>query len=113
MKQYKHQMNSYRPRSPNREYGRYADWVNDEYDTNYWRYRRIWNPMNKFNIWDITHGTEAYDNQDIRSSVKRWDPCEGESADLMTFTYPQEIKKAYDKKKIKEIKSVYKPLGRA
>lgn len=104
MKQYK---------SPDRDSGRYSKWLNENYDTNYWRYRAIWFPKNKFNLWDIIYGSDAYDKQYDRATVKRWDPWEGTSADLMSFTYPEEIKKAYKKKKIKENKSVYKPLGRA
>lgn len=112
MKEYKHQMNSYRPKTPNHDYGRYAEWVDDNYDTNYWRYRRIWQPMNKFDLWEHTYGSIAYDNQRDRATVKRWEPWEGTSADLCLFTYPEEIKKAYNKKKVKKNKRVYKPLGR-
>ena len=89
---------------------RYSDWVDEKYDTNYSRFRRIWFPKNKFNIWDITHGSDAYEIQYDRSSTKRREPWEGESA-LFTFTtYFNEIRKAYSKKKKKEIKSVYKPF---
>jgi hypothetical protein len=107
MKQYKHDMKSYRPKSPNRDYGRYADWVNDYYDTNYWRFRHLWYPMNKFDLYDLTHGTDAYDKQVDRTLVRRWDPWPGESANSCLFTYPEEIKKAYNKKKSKENKRVY------
>ena len=112
MKQYKHDMNSYRPKSPDRDHGRYARWVDDNYETNYWRFRRIWYPMNKFDLYDLTHGTDAYDKQVTRSLVKRWESWEGMSADLCLFTYPEEIKKAYSKKKVKKNKSVYKQKRR-
>lgn len=97
-------------RSPDRDTGRYAEWVDEKYDTNYWRFRPIWFPKNKFNLWDITHGSDAYDRQYDRSTTKRWDPWEGESASLTFTTYFHEIRKAYSKKKKKEIKSVYKPF---
>jgi hypothetical protein len=100
-------------KSPNRDYGRYANWLFDNYDTNYERFRHLWFPKNKFSLWYTTGGSKAYEKQDDRATVKRWYPWEGESAFLSLFTYPEEIKKAYDKKKKKEIKSVYKPLGRA
>jgi len=103
MKQYK---------SPDRE-GKYGDWVDENYDTNYPRFRHLWFPMNKFSLWYTTGGSKAYEKQDDHATVKRWYPWEGEIAFLSLFTYPEEIKKAYDKKKKKEIKSVYKPLGRA
>lgn len=112
MEHYKHQMNSYKPRSPNREYGRYAEWIDDEYETSYWRFRHLSVPKNRFTLWDITYGSEAYDKQDIRSTVKRWESWEGESATLTFTTYFNEIRKAYSKKKKKEIKSVYRPYGR-
>jgi hypothetical protein len=110
MKHYKHVMNSYRPKSPDRSNGRYAGWLEDNYDTNYWRFINIWRPKNKFDLWWITHGSYEYEKQDDRATVKRWEPWEGMSSDLMMFTYPEEIKKAYNKKKKKEIKSVYKPF---
>lgn len=97
-------------RSPDRNTGRYAEWVDEKYDTNYWRFRHIWVPKNKFNIWDITYGSDAYERQDNRSIVRRWDPWEGESASLTFTTYFDQIRKAYSKKKKKEIKSVYKPF---
>jgi hypothetical protein len=103
-------MKQYKGKSPDRDHGRYARWLDDNYETNYWRFRRIWYPINKFDLYDLTHGTDAYDKQVDRSLVKRWEPWEGSSADLCLFTYPEEIKKAYNKKKKKEIKSVYKPF---
>ena len=92
--------------------GRYARWLDENYDTNYWRFRHLWRPKNKFELWDITHGSDAYEKQSDRAIVKRWSRWEGTGSDLMLFTYPQEIKNAYNKKKKKENKSVYKPLGR-
>lgn len=103
MKQYK---------SPDRENGRYAKWLDENYDTNYWRFRAIWFPKNKFQLWDITHGSHAYDKQFDRATVKRWELWEGMSADLCLFTYIEEIRKAYSKKKVKKNKTVYKPFGR-
>lgn len=100
-------------RLPDRDTGRYAKWLDENYDTNYWRFRPIWFPKNKFNIWDITYGSDAYEKQDTRSTTRRWDFWEGERALLTFTTYFDEIRKAYSRKKIKENKSVYKPLGRA
>ncbi len=97
-------------KSPDRDNGRYGQWVDENYDTNYPRFRYIWFPKNKFNLWDITYDTAAYVKQDDRSTVRRWDPWEGESASLTFTTYFNEIRKAYSKKKKKEIKSVYKPF---
>lgn len=87
---------------------RYAEWVDEKYDTNYWRYRPIWFPKNKFSLWDITYDTSAYEKQDDRSLVRRWDYWEGESASLTITTYFLEIKKAYSKRKVKKNKTVYK-----
>ena len=98
--------------SLDRTTGRYAEWLDENYDTNYWRFRHLWRPKNKFDLWDITHGSDAYEKHTYRYMGKRWEPWEGSASDLMLFTYPTEIKKAYNKKKKKEIKSVYKPLGR-
>ena len=103
-------MKQYKRKTPDRDHGRYANWVDEKYDTNYWRFRPIWFPKNKFNLWDITYGSDAYEKQDDRALVNRWHPWEGESAFLALSTYPEEIKKAYAKKKKKEIKSVYKPF---
>lgn len=105
-------MKQYKGKAPDRDHGRYADWVDKNYDTNYWRFRRIWFPRNKFNIWDITYGSDAYEKQDARSTVRRWDPWEGESASLTFTTYFHEIRKACGRKKIKGINCVYKPYGR-
>lgn len=103
-------MKHYKAKAPDRDHGRYADWVDEKYDTNYSRFRHIWFPKNKFNLWDITYGSDAYEIQYDRSSTKRREPWEGESALLTFTTYFEEIKKAYSKKKKKEIKSVYKPF---
>ena len=103
MKQYK---------SPDRDNGRYADWLFDYHETNYCRFRHIWIPMNKFDLYDLTHGSDAYDKQVTRSLVKRWERWEGMSSDLMMFTYPEEIKKAYSKRKVNKNKSVYKQKRR-
>ena len=98
--------------SPDRNEGRYGKWVDDNYDTNYWNFRHLWYPKNNFSLWDITHGSDAYDEHTYRYMVRRLVPWEGSSSFFALFTYPAEIKKAYNKKKKKEIKSVYKPLGR-
>jgi hypothetical protein len=99
-------------KSPNRDYGRYANWLFDNYDTNYERFRHLWFPKNKFSLWYTTGGSKAYEKQDDLATVKRWYLWEGESAFLSLFTYPEEIKKAYSKKKVKKIKSVYKQYRR-
>ena len=97
-------------KSPDRDNGRYGKWLNENYDTNYWRFRPIWFPKNKFNLWDITYGSEAYEKQDIRSTINRWEPWEDDRAFSTLTTYFLEIRKSYSKKKMKKNKSVYKPF---
>ena len=93
--------------SPDRENGRYAGWLDDNYETNYWKFIDIWRPKNKFELWWVTHGSYSYSEHQDRHNVKRWEPWEGTSSVLMPFTYSREIRKSYAKKK-KKINGVYK-----
>jgi len=94
-------------RSPDREHGRYSNWIYHEYDTNYWKFRHLWFPKNEYHLWNITHGTLAYVKQDRRSTTKRPEKWEGERNLSRFTTYFYEIREAYSKKKSKENKRVY------
>ena len=95
-------------KSPNRDYGRYADFVNDNYDTNRQLWRRHMSPFwTEHTILDITQGSDAYLKHQNRYFVMRWVPWDGDEPWKDFVYYHREIEKQNAKKKSKENKRVY------